>query len=68
MAAAKTQIGRSAQFVGEQAIQLHGGIGMTMELKVGHWFKRATAIDIQFGDADYHLEQFGNMGGFESAA
>lgn len=68
MAAAKTQIGRSAQFVGEQAIQLHGGIGMTMELKVGHWFKRATAIDIQFGDADYHLEQFGQMGGFESAA
>lgn len=68
LSAAKTQIGRSAQFVGEQAIQLHGGIGMTMELKVGHWFKRATAIDIQFGDADYHLEQFGNMGGFESAA
>jgi pimeloyl-CoA dehydrogenase small subunit len=68
LAAAKTQIGRSAQFVGEQAIQLHGGIGMTMELKVGHWFKRATAIDIQFGDADYHLEQFGNLGGFESAA
>jgi pimeloyl-CoA dehydrogenase small subunit len=68
MSAAKTQIGRSAQFVGEQAVQLHGGIGMTMELKVGHWFKRATAIDIQFGDADYHLEQFGNMGGFENAA
>ncbi len=68
MAAAKTQIGRSAQLVGEQAIQLHGGIGMTMELKVGHWFKRATAIDIQFGDADYHLEQFGHMGGFETAA
>ncbi len=68
ISAAKTQIGRSAQFVGEQAIQLHGGIGMTMELKVGHWFKRATAIDIHFGDADYHLEQFGNMGGFETAA
>jgi pimeloyl-CoA dehydrogenase small subunit len=68
MSAAKTQIGRSAQFVGEQAIQLHGGIGMTMELKTSHWFKRATAIDIQFGDADYHLEQFGNMGGFEPAA
>lgn len=68
ISAAKTQIGRSAQFVGEQAVQLHGGIGITMELKVGHWFKRATAIDIQFGDADYHLEQFGNMGGFETAA
>jgi hypothetical protein len=47
---------------------LHGGIGMTMELKTGHWFKRATAIDIQFGDADYHLEKFGNAGGFEPAA
>ena len=68
MSAAKVQIGRSGRFVGQQSIQLHGGIGMTMELKVGHWFKRATAIDIQFGDADYHLEQFGQMGGFENAA
>lgn len=52
---AKVQIGRSARFVGQQAIQLHGGIGMTMEYKAGHYFKRLTAIDIAFGDADYHL-------------
>src|SRR5207302_741062 len=55
IAAAKVQIGRSARLVGQQAIQLHGGIGMTMEYKVGHYFKRVTAIDSTFGDADHHL-------------
>src|ERR1700738_4292278 len=55
--AAKVQIGRSAKFVGQQAIQLHGGIGMTMEYKVGHYFKRVTMIDTMFGDADYHLRE-----------
>ena len=51
------QIGRSIRFIGQQAIQLHGGIGMTMEYKLGHLFKRLTMIDILFGDADYHLER-----------
>lgn len=55
VAAAKVQIGRSARFVGQQAIQLHGGVGMTMEYKVGHYFKRLAMIDTMFGDADYHL-------------
>ena len=55
IAAAKVQIGRSARFIGQQAIQLHGGIGMTMEYKAGHYFKRLTAIDLAFGDADHHL-------------
>ena len=55
MAAAKVQIGRSGRIVGQGAIQLHGGIGMTMEYKVGHYFKRVTAIDSTFGDADHHL-------------
>src|SRR5205807_8293716 len=55
VAAAKVQIGRSGRLIGQQAIQLHGGIGMTMEYKVGHYFKRVTAIDTLFGDADYHL-------------
>jgi pimeloyl-CoA dehydrogenase small subunit len=55
VAAAKVQIGRSAKFVGQQAIQLHGGIGMTMEAKIGHYFKRLTMIENTFGDADYHL-------------
>jgi pimeloyl-CoA dehydrogenase small subunit len=55
VAAAKVQIGKSAKFVGQQAIQLHGGIGMTMEAKIGHYFKRLTMIENTFGDADYHL-------------
>lgn len=63
ISAAKVQIGRSAKFVGQQAIQLHGGIGMTMEYKVGHYFKRVTMIDTMFGDADYHLAALTRMGG-----
>ena len=59
ISAAKVQIGRSARFVGQQSIQLHGGIGMTMEYKLGHLFKRLSMIDIAFGDADYHLERLG---------
>jgi pimeloyl-CoA dehydrogenase small subunit len=61
--AAKVQIGRSAKFIGQQAIQLHGGIGMTMEYKVGHYFKRVTMIDTLFGDADHHLAALARMGG-----
>jgi pimeloyl-CoA dehydrogenase small subunit len=57
ISAAKVQIGRSGKFVGQQAIQLHGGIGMTMEYKVGHYFKRMTMIDTTFGDADHHLRR-----------
>jgi pimeloyl-CoA dehydrogenase small subunit len=63
MAAAKVQIGKSARFVGETAIQLHGGIGMTMEYKAGHYFKRLTMIDMAFGDADHHLRELARMGG-----
>ena len=55
LAAAKVQIGRSGRLVGQQAVQLHGGIGMTMEYKVGHYFKRVTMIDMTFGDADHHV-------------
>lgn len=63
MSAAKVQVGRSARHVGEQAIQLHGGIGMTMEYKAGHYFKRLTMIDMAYGDADYHLRQLARLGG-----
>jgi pimeloyl-CoA dehydrogenase small subunit len=63
ISAAKVQLGRSAKIVGEGAIQLHGGIGMTMEYKVGHYFKRATMIDKTFGDADHHLVALTRMGG-----
>jgi pimeloyl-CoA dehydrogenase small subunit len=63
MHAAKVQIGRSARFVGEAAIQLHGGIGMTMEYKAGHYFKRLTMIDMAYGDADHHLRELAAAGG-----
>jgi pimeloyl-CoA dehydrogenase small subunit len=63
ISAAKVQIGRSGRFVGQQAIQIHGGIGMTMETMVGHYFKRVTVIDTQFGDADYHLNVVAAAGG-----
>ena len=64
ISAAKVQIGRSGRFVGQQAIQLHGGVGVTMEYKVGHFFKRVTMIDTLFGDADYHLARVAaDMGG-----
>jgi pimeloyl-CoA dehydrogenase small subunit len=63
LSAAKAQIGRSGKFVGQQAIQLHGGIGMTMEYKVGHYFKRVTMIDMIFGDADHHLRALARGGG-----
>jgi pimeloyl-CoA dehydrogenase small subunit len=62
ISAAKVQIGRSGKFVGQQAIQLHGGIGMTMEYKVGHYFKRVTMIDTILGDADHHLRELARRG------
>jgi pimeloyl-CoA dehydrogenase small subunit len=63
ISAAKVQIGRSGRLIGQQAIQLHGGIGMTMEYKVGHYFKRATMIDTMFGDADHHLRELARRSG-----
>src|SRR5437660_5087239 len=63
VAAAKVQIGKSAKFVGQQSIQLHGGIGMTMEAKIGHYFKRLTMIENTLGDTDYHLRRVTNSGG-----
>jgi pimeloyl-CoA dehydrogenase small subunit len=63
VAAAKVQVGRSARFVGESAVQLHGGIGMTMEYKAGHYFKRLSMIDLAFGDADHHLRELARLGG-----
>ncbi len=63
VAAAKVQIGRSARYVGQQAIQLHGGVGMTMEFKIGHYFKRLTMIESLFGDADFHLRRVADAGG-----
>ncbi|HEY4985315.1 MAG TPA: pimeloyl-CoA dehydrogenase small subunit [Bradyrhizobium sp.] len=63
VAAAKVQIGKSAKFVGQQSIQLHGGIGMTQEAKIGHYFKRLTMIENTFGDTEYLLRRVSDAGG-----
>ncbi len=60
--AAKVQIGRSGKHIGQEAVQLHGGIAMTMEYKVGHYFKRMTMIDMLFGDAEQHLAAVADSG------
>ncbi len=56
--AAKSRIGKALRFVGQSAIQIHGGMGMTDELAVGHYFKRATMIESQFGSIDHHLQRY----------
>jgi len=61
ISAAKVQIGKSGRFIGQQAIQLHGGIGMTDEYAAGHYFKRLTMIAQSFGDEDYHLDRFAEV-------
>ncbi|MDE1173487.1 MAG: acyl-CoA dehydrogenase family protein [Parvibaculaceae bacterium] len=57
-AGTKVQIGKAGRFVGQQAVQLHGGMGMTDELNVGHYFKRLTMIDTQFGNVDHQLKRY----------
>ena len=58
LSAAKELIGRAGRFIGQQAIQLHGGMGVTDELNVGHYVKRLAAIETFFGDGDLHLDRF----------
>ena len=56
--ALKHLIGKAAFFIGENAVQTHGGMGVTEELRLGHYFKRLLVIEAQFGNTDYHLDQF----------
>ncbi len=56
--AAKVQIGKACKFIGQNAIQLHGGMGMTDEMPIGHYFKRATMIEHAFGSVDHHLARY----------
>ncbi|MBV9693083.1 MAG: acyl-CoA dehydrogenase family protein, partial [Alphaproteobacteria bacterium] len=56
--AAKAEIGKAGRFVGQSAVQIHGGMGMTDELNVGHYFKRLTMIDTLYGNVDHHLKRF----------
>ncbi len=59
--AAKVQIGKSGRFVGQGAVQLHGGMGVTDELNVSHYFKRLTMIDSIFGNHQFHLTRYGQI-------
>ena len=65
--AAKVQIGKAGRFIGQAAVQIHGGMGVTDEMRVGHYFKRATMIDAQFGNVDHHLRRFTNLSMPEAA-
>jgi alkylation response protein AidB-like acyl-CoA dehydrogenase len=51
-------VGKYGYFIGENAVQLHGGMGVTEELRLGHYFKRLVVIDTMFGNADFHLQKF----------
>ncbi len=59
--AAKVQIGKAGRFIGQNAVQLHGGMGMTDELNIGHYFKRLTMIDTMFGNVDHHLKRYASF-------
>ena len=58
---AKSKIGYAGRFIADQAVQLHGGMGMTDELNVGHYFKRISSINIQFGDPAFHVLRFAQL-------
>ena len=68
VSAAKARVGQAAKFVGQQAVQLHGGMGVTDELPAAHHFKRLTMIEQTLGDTDYHLARFIAQPGFRQAA
>ena len=68
ISAATIQIRRSGKFIGQQVVQLHGGIGMTLEYKIGHYFKRLTAMESLLGDTDHHLAALARAGGLIGAS
>lgn len=61
VSAGKATVGRAARFIGQQAVQLHGGMGMTEELAIGHYFKRLTAIQYEFGTTDHHIARYAEL-------
>lgn len=58
VSAAKATVGRAARYIGQNAVQLHGGMGMTEELAIGHYFKRLTAVQYEFGSTDHHITRY----------
>jgi len=63
ISAARVQVAKSSRLIGQQAIQLHGGVGMAMETPIGHYFKRLSMIEMLFGGSDYHLRALGEAVG-----
>ena len=61
VSAAKATVGRAARFIGQQAVQSHGGMGMTEELAIGHYFKRLTAMQYEFGTTDHHIGRYAEL-------
>ncbi|MAZ45345.1 MAG: pimeloyl-CoA dehydrogenase small subunit [Gammaproteobacteria bacterium] len=61
VSAFKVQVGKSGRFIGQNAVQLHGGMGMTEELSIGHYFKRLIMADTFFGNTDFHINRFGKL-------
>jgi len=61
VSAAKSRVGKSARLVGQEAVQLHGGIGVMEELDLGHFFKRLTTIQFLFGSSDFHTQRFSRL-------
>ena len=66
--AAKVTIASACRFVGQNAIQLHGGMGMTDEMAVTHYFKRATVLEHDYGSPDFHLARFDRLTRLQSVA
>lgn len=64
ISAAKVRVGQAARFVGQQAVQLHGAMGVAEEFAAGHWFKRLAVIDSALGNVDHHLSRFASLPGF----
>lgn len=62
------RVGQAARFVGQQAVQLHGGMGVTDEVMAAHLFKRLAIIDTMLGDVDHHLARFALLPGFAATA
>lgn len=67
VSAAKARVGQAARFVGQQAVQLHGGMGVTNEVAAAHLFKRLAIIETTLGDVDHHLARFAALPGFMTA-
>jgi len=68
ISAAKVRIGQALKYVGQQAVQLHGGMGVTDELPAAHYFKRLTMIELTLGDTDHHLARFAAHPDFRKSA